>query len=388
MLPLITLLADGAAPWIAGRQWTVLIVLTVVGVVMITLALALRYRRSAQRLCPKCRFDMRATPSLRCPECGSVAASESMLHRGRPRRVLLMFGLAALVCYPTYRSVVWSKSRGWSPPLSEWHAVQRIDLPHGAVAEVLEPRSPWGVGQRARIRSADGSTLLLNEHRFWLGGERSDGNLPRVGLGDDITGNGMGNLVIVEWSGGAHCCEKDYIFEISRDGVAREVAVIDARDGGGFEDLDGDGVYEFVMSDWSLAYDLTCFACLRHPKIILRWNQDEYVVAADMMWREAPTDHEIAAIVIESLAADWNAVTTDQYTKVRDRLWGMMLRLIYSGHESEAWWLFDQCWPSDAPSREQELAGFREAIEESPFRQAIVDLQQDADRGFAASRGG
>lgn len=46
-------------------------------------------RKRAQRRCPKCWYDLRDIPGLRCPECGKAARHEKKLHRTRRRKWLL-----------------------------------------------------------------------------------------------------------------------------------------------------------------------------------------------------------------------------------------------------------------------------------------------------------
>lgn len=54
-----------------------------------------------RRRCPKCWYDMAATPSLRCPECGRLAKRERDLFRRRNRPILgwASLFLAAAVMY-------------------------------------------------------------------------------------------------------------------------------------------------------------------------------------------------------------------------------------------------------------------------------------------------
>lgn len=86
----------------------------------------------------------------------------------------------------------------------------------------------------------------------------------------NITGNGIPNLVVTEYSGGAHCCSIYHIFELGDE--FREVATIDAADGGAiFTNLTANGTAAIQMSDWSYAYEFTSFAGSFAPDIILRW---------------------------------------------------------------------------------------------------------------------
>ena len=50
-------------------------------------------RRSRTPRCPKCRYDMSATPSLLCPECGRTS-TDRQLNKRRKRKIVLALGTA------------------------------------------------------------------------------------------------------------------------------------------------------------------------------------------------------------------------------------------------------------------------------------------------------
>jgi hypothetical protein len=66
--------------------------------------------------------------------------------------------------------------------------------------------------------------------------------------GTDINGNGIPDLIVTEWTGGAHCCYTAHVFELGE--AFRKIGEIPGRDGGLlFRDLDRDGIYEAVVQD-------------------------------------------------------------------------------------------------------------------------------------------
>jgi|GEM_PF-1850199 len=369
---------DEAMPWIEARRWWLLIIgAGVLGFALIVWAIVARRRDATARRCPKCGFDMRSTPSLRCGECGRVASSERALLRLRPwqRRTAMLAGMLIAVAYPAYRTVLWSHDRGWTPPLSEWKVVESHRLVNGARVEIVERRHHREEGRACRMTARDGSNELVDGHRFQI----IAGVTAR-----DVTGDGQPNLVIMEYSGGAHCCETYFIYALTPDGSAHLITTIDARDGGSFIDLDGDGIDEFETHDWSLAYELTCFACLDYPRIVLRFETGEYRVCAELMRRPAPTDSERAATAASIRADIQEVLLAPRGThptpvvmpaRVRDRIWSEMLKLIYTGHARLAFAFLDDAWPVGIPDRDKDLRAFREAIAASPFLAAIEAMQ-------------
>jgi len=136
----------------------------------------------------------------------------------------------------------------------------------------------------------------------------------------NITGNGIPNLVVTEYSGGAHCCSIYHIFELGDE--FREVATIDAADGGAiFTNLTANGTAAIQMSDWSYAYEFTSFAGSFAPDIILRYTDDKYQIAPELMFTEPPTDEEYAKLVQE--VRDAYATPAEGETEVQSPgVWG------------------------------------------------------------------
>jgi hypothetical protein len=91
--------------------------LLVVGVLLILIVLVGRFvpivRRRAARICPKCGYDMRHTPGMRCSECGYEARSEGMLHRRRMRWRLVLGGVLLLFLSYGAFATPRVRARGW-----------------------------------------------------------------------------------------------------------------------------------------------------------------------------------------------------------------------------------------------------------------------------------
>ena len=197
--------------------------------------------------------------------------------------------------------------------------------------------------------------------------------------GTDLTGRGQPDVVIAEYSGGAHCCSTYHIFELGD--TFREVAALEAEHGDvEFVDLDGDGVPEVKMQDWSYAYEFTCFAGSYAPEIVLRFVEDHYVIAPDLMETPAWTEEELADKAAEIQAAYREVAAEGAVTLLSPadwgtgdgELWNAMLELIYAGHEDQALQLFNLAWPEWAEDRESALQHFSETVGASPYWQQLV----------------
>jgi len=69
-------------------------------------------RARGKRRCPRCWYDMRATPGLRCSECGYDAPCEKNLHRARLRWWRRTGSLAIVIGIGVY-ATPWFKSGAW-----------------------------------------------------------------------------------------------------------------------------------------------------------------------------------------------------------------------------------------------------------------------------------
>jgi len=187
--------------------------------------------------------------------------------------------------------------------------------------------------------------------------------------GTDITGDGQPNLVVSEWTGGAHCCFLFHVFEIGSR--FRHIQTIDAvhSDLADFENMDEDPDLEFLMADWTFAYWNASFAASPAPGVILKYNGETYEMAYDLMRKPglSPQDLNQLASDIKS----WQGWEDDRPPSI---LWGEMLTLIYTGNMVQAWDLFDRSWPEGVSGKEQFLQEFKLQLQESPFWKSVRKL--------------
>lgn len=198
------------------------------------------------------------------------------------------------------------------------------------------------------LRISKGGKLVYSRigWRFQIG--RNSFRDPGIPVGTDITGAGIPEAVVGEWTGGAHCCFLLRVFELGEE--FKEIAKIDAQhsDGAKFVDLDHDGVYEFEGNDWAFAYWRASFMYSPAPRIVLKYRKGRFRLAYDLMKKPGPSPEEFAAIVREVKAnEEWTDLAPpdcDMNCGVPIALWKNMLDLMYSGHPDLSWKLFDQSW--------------------------------------------
>lgn len=211
--------------------------------------------------------------------------------------------------------------------------------------------------------------------RFWIGQSPEDlflspEQVPTLTIGEDITGNGLPDLVVREWTGGAHCCIYFYVFELGSE--LRSLGTLGGGhdDGSHFADITEDGAMEFLTHDWTFAYWRTDFASSPAPAVVLHYDGNAYAVADHLMRRPPPSADDVLArglaiqsALMENPDLDWV-----------EPFWGDLLELIYSGQAPMAWQLLELAWPPLLPGKADFTADFWKTLSRSPYLYGLVRL--------------
>jgi len=344
---------------------------------LVAMGWSLRRRRLQTPHCPHCGYSLTGAVSSRCPECGRTSTS-ALKCRGTRRWglagvfLLVAVGVPALVAARRMRQYGWDYYLTFGPGYYFFptYTTDRIAV-EGQSVRIIADRSPNAPGQTLEVR-AGGSTSRIDGWDWELGDTLRGGRV--IGRGEDLTGDGRPNIVAREFSGGAHCCTTYYIYEVSPQGVLTQIARIDAQNGGGFEDRDGDGFPEFILPDWTWAYELTCYACLRYPEVVLKFDGATFKPGAGLMLEPKPDADYVEQWMKQ--AADDQAKNGNDPTSsaMRDQVWGEMLHLIYCGHAATGWALYDAGWNDAWGDKIENLAKFKSIMRESRFWSVINEL--------------
>jgi hypothetical protein len=202
--------------------------------------------------------------------------------------------------------------------------------------------------------------------------EDSPGN-KLIPPGKDINGDGVPDVVISEWTQGAHCCFLFHIFSLSEN--VKEIAVIDAEHGdlSGFVDPHHNGVLDFKAADWTFAYWNAGFAQSPAPEILLKWDGSNYRLDIDLM-RKAPMDEKVLKASAIKVKADENWTQQFRDCVPNPDLWRTMLDLIYSGNEVQAWQFAEMAWNPACPGYDQFLKDFKIQLATSHYWKDVQAL--------------
>jgi hypothetical protein len=212
--------------------------------------------------------------------------------------------------------------------------------------------------------------FYLQGYRFFFSDDEGlPENCVSCNDGTDITGDGSPNMIIYEWSGGAHCCHRSLIFEMSAD--FKLIATIAGEHSHPcFKDFEEDGKYEIIVNDWTYQYWPGSFADSPAPEVILHWNGHEYVVAYDLMKRPAPYHNELIQKANDiSQSPEWSV----QYNRlnVPRALLDYALDLMYSGHEDLGWTFIKMAWSPKFPLDSVLMEELLDRMNASPYWQQI-----------------
>jgi hypothetical protein len=172
--------------------------------------------------------------------------------------------------------------------------------------------------------------------------------------GDDVTGNGQGDIVITQSLEGAHCGQVVWILSMDEwfgIYVAHRVRVPAPAE---IVDIDGDGTIEIVTADDAFAYfGGLSLADSPRPTAVLKLDGGDYVwwPEGTVAWlRKAASEEPDSGAALQF----------DKYHQVDGvgaTLLSRVAQMLYEGHDSDAWTLLDHVAADSSVA-----SGLRESI--------------------------
>ncbi len=178
-------------------------------------------------------------------------------------------------------------------------------------------------------------------------------------IGTDVTGDGVPDVIVQAYTGGAHCCSQALVLSLG-DSLA-DYGVIEGGDGDiEFEDVDGDSLPEARVGDWRFAYWREyAFVETIAPTVILKFRDGAFRPACDLM-REDPPDERTLRQRARELSRGWVAGDPPP------DLYGYAVDLIYAGNAGQAWRFLDLAWPDRVGGKDDFLRDLRDRLDGSP----------------------
>lgn len=210
-----------------------------------------------------------------------------------------------------------------------------------------------------------GQSLVYEERgigNHYSFGNSFDETAKQVGFYKNITGNGIPNLIISNWTGGAHCCHILHIFELGKE--FKKLVTVQANSSSvRLVDLDRDGNQEIEFWDGAIDYQFASFADSPGGRVVLKYRDNHYEVAVDLMAKTAPSSKEID--LVKKTVSE--AFKNEKTPNLPFEFLNVMMDLSYSGNSKMALLLAEELWPSDRPGLEKFKAEFSQALRESLY---------------------
>jgi hypothetical protein len=183
---------------------------------------------------------------------------------------------------------------------------------------------------------------------------------------------GPGHQVIVQdWSGGAHCCFDYHVFHVQGAQVRREGTIRGGDCSLRVADLDQDGAHELIACDsrFAYAFDLP-FA--ESPLVPVVYTFRDRTYAADN--RRFPQVYQFRINQERRRLAE--AERAKDARGSRRAILSILLHSLYAGRVTEAWCAFDRTyrWTDRADVRQEVLRRLRLAADPEDGRLPPIDL--------------
>lgn len=383
--------------------WAIAILLALVGAALIAYSAwkPIRAWRRRGKACQRCGYPraLGDNAPARCPECGTEYAARRSPARVATACVLSVVRvLVAFALLTPLTGLIWPfrASRVLEPMFVTWVESSRTDLGTASfVREEMAFRAKFlsrvsqelqrfnifvgmeaGALQQARLIDRAGHVAYETEGRgIDFGSPIAPADQGAVATAPfwpvdpslDIDADGVPDVIVETFSGGAHCCWTYVVISLSEP--PHVTYTLESEVGARFDlDPTASGNTTLIITpDTTWAYWKACYACSPRPGVTMRLSHGQTAIVASAMRFPAPPPEELAAEAVrvrDQIRSDRAARGTDFSTA---DYWATPLQLMYSGHEDLAWKFFDDAWPQGVPGKEEFLAEFRETLNRSPY---------------------
>lgn len=182
----------------------------------------------------------------------------------------------------------------------------------------------------------------------------------------DATGDGIPDVMVNYYSGGAHCCFESYFISL---GETAEIVERVATDNAELVPIrkSPNGGLIFETADNAFAYWLTSFAESPMPTVIMEFKDNKLRPNFDLMKKPPPPMTALRAKALAARSKIGNDPYTGEESGIEYPFWGEMLDLIYSGNKGLAWQYFDLVWPAGKQDKELFRRDFKNRLAESYY---------------------
>ena len=199
-------------------------------------------------------------------------------------------------------------------------------------------------------------------YAYWLG-EKEELFHP----GDDITGDGIPNLVVM-YSGGGNSSFNQFCYVFS---LGDQFRLIQCLPQGKFVDINQDSKLDCIAYQPGFTFWHACHAGSPLPKIVYEYCDHEYLLAPALMYQPLPMEEEMNQIIegvknrcTRVKKEEWSDAHCWNYKDVYldSSVWRYMLDFMFSGHPDEAYDFLDRVWPEGEKGKSYFIYDFEERL--------------------------
>jgi hypothetical protein len=196
---------------------------------------------------------------------------------------------------------------------------------------------------------------------------------PTVGM--DYTSEGVPELLISEWSGGAHCCYSFHLFRLGDSfNKIQDIPLLDADESAFVRRPDIKG-FVIATADYSaFAYFPSGFAGSPAGRVLLSFQDGKFRPDVSLMKADAPKVDEVARCAARfKPSRDWKGQDNGGQPL---GMWYYATDLIYTGNETAAWAFLDAAWGGSVADKKKYLDEYRSRLRKSVYYPELVQLQK------------
>lgn len=147
-----------------------------------------------------------------------------------------------------------------------------------------------------------------------------------------LTKDGQSQIVVTEFTGGAHCCTNTWFINRPAGAAAWSMVEGETLDGGGYgvEDVDGDGALELTSVDNRFLYAFDSYAASFAPLRISRLQDGKITDVTDLPEMKQRLAQDLAGL-------EFSAKTNPEFWKANGYLVAWVASKIRLGQGDEAW---------------------------------------------------
>lgn len=194
----------------------------------------------------------------------------------------------------------------------------------------------------------------------------------KVKPGSDLTGDGVPDLLVSEWSGDGHCCYTFHLFQLGKKTFKKlqSLPLLDA-DESAFVKRKGTKSLVLYTSDYSaFSYFPSRFIGSPAGRVFLSYQGDRFRPDRALMRanRPAPGEVEKCAALFKK-SRDWHNQEEQPMG-----MWYYATDLIYTGNPEPAWKFLDAAWGGSDSDKKKYLGEYRKRFTLSTYYSDLMLL--------------